>query len=124
MFEDAIIDAILVLVGLIALLPLEVDEEFLAVGGLSPLRAGGQHATHQLAVVAAPYVVLEGLFRVCAQLALGDCARSPALLAPLVQELSAGGLTFLIGEELNLYNCNSKGILLLSCLEAVLRLGE
>lgn len=43
MFEDAIIDAILILVGLVALLPLEVDEELLAIRGLDPLCASGQY---------------------------------------------------------------------------------
>ena len=45
MFEDAIIYAILILVGFIALLPFQVDKEFFIVGGLGPLWPGGQHAT-------------------------------------------------------------------------------
>lgn len=96
MFEDAIIYAIFILVGLIALLPLEVDKEFLAVGGLDPLRPGRQHSTDQLAIVPTAYVVFEGLIDVGAQLALGYCAGSTAFLALLVEELCAGGVTFLI----------------------------
>lgn len=37
MFEDVIIDAILVLVGLVGLLPAQVDEKLLPVRGLAPL---------------------------------------------------------------------------------------
>lgn len=96
MFEDAIIDAIFILVGLVTLLPLQVDEELLAVGGLGPLWSGRQHATDQLAIVATAYVVFEGLIDVGAQLTLGYRAGSPAFLALLVEELRAEGVTFLI----------------------------
>jgi hypothetical protein len=41
MFEDAIVDTILVLVGLVGLLPAQVDEQLLPVGSLGPLAASG-----------------------------------------------------------------------------------
>lgn len=125
MFEDAIIYAIFVLVGLVALLPLEVDKKLFTVGGFGPLWPGGQHATDQLAIIAAAYVVLEGLFDVGAQLALGDGAGPSAFLALLVEELCAGGVTFLIGVgELNLYNCKQHSHILLPCeIKGDVRLG-
>ena len=49
-----------------------------------------------------------------AQLALGNRAGSSAFLALLVEELCAGGVTFLIGVgELNLYNCKEHSHILL-----------
>lgn len=39
MLEDAIVDAVLVLVGLVGLLPAQVDEQLLPVSRLGPLAA-------------------------------------------------------------------------------------
>lgn len=73
MLEDAIVDAVLVLVGLVGLLPAQVDEELLPVAGLGPLAAGGEHATHQLPVVPQPDEEAAALVGTGGYLALGDC---------------------------------------------------
>lgn len=71
MLKDAIIDAILIFVCFIGLLPFEIDEQLLAVS-LNPLLPSRQHPSHQIAIVAAPNVEFEGLFRVGGKLTLGN----------------------------------------------------
>ncbi len=81
--EDAVVDAVLVLVGLVRLLPLQVDEQLLAVT-LHPPLPRPQHPSHQLPVVPAPDVVLQPLLGVRGQLALGDGV-GPFRLLPFME---------------------------------------
>jgi hypothetical protein len=52
-FEDAVVDAVLVLVAFVGLLPAEVHEHFLAVDGFAPFGAEGEDALDDTVIVAA-----------------------------------------------------------------------
>jgi hypothetical protein len=61
MLKDAIIDAILVFVCLIGLLPLEVDEELLAIRCFSPMTTSREHSSNKIAIISTSDVKLIAL---------------------------------------------------------------
>lgn len=92
--EDAVVNAVLVLVVSVGLLPAQVHEHFLGVYGLLPLAAGRQHSPHQLAVVSASHEETQ-LLRMGVGLTLvGDGIGATGRRMALVEEgLSALGVT-------------------------------
>jgi hypothetical protein len=78
--EHSIIDAILILVTFVGLLPAEVHKHFLAVFDLLPNRPSPHHAAYELAVVADSQIIFERFFRTRAELALIDGARAFMLI--------------------------------------------
>jgi hypothetical protein len=62
LFEDAIVDTVLVFVVFVALLPPQIYEHLLGGFDGDPARAGRQDSVHEILVIPISYVILERLF--------------------------------------------------------------
>lgn len=78
--EDSIVDAVLIFVTFVCLLPAEVYEHLLAIFNLLPMRSSAHHAAYELTVVTDSQVVFERVFGTRAKLAFVDSTRAFVLI--------------------------------------------
>lgn len=91
--EDAVVDAVLVLVALVRLLPTQVYEQLLPVPALAPIAPSRKHPPHQLSVVAAADEETAAVVLARCDLALGDGVRPAGRGPALVDWLREGEIT-------------------------------